>query len=115
VVLAVLVVGAVLFVRAPHQAFLRFPVTAFVPLAFLLAYIRSEAYRVGYADSLSRMWIHIVPIAVLYVVAALAGSQLGQPRQLPAQAVAGADAGGADPADTPSAGIAESDTAESRS
>jgi hypothetical protein len=70
VILAVLVVGALVFTGSPHIAFLRFPVTVFLPLAFVQAYLRGEAYRVGYGDSLSRMFMHIVPLAVLYVLVA---------------------------------------------
>lgn len=68
VTLGLLVVGAVAFLRAPGSASLRFPVTTFLPLAFLLAYLRDAAYRVGYGDSLSRMFMHVVPLAVLFVM-----------------------------------------------
>ncbi|MPZ27364.1 MAG: hypothetical protein GEV12_13370 [Micromonosporaceae bacterium] len=68
VALGLLVLGAVTFLRAPGAASLRFPVTTFIPLAFLLAYLRDAAYRVGYGDSLSRMFMHIVPLAVLFVM-----------------------------------------------
>ena len=46
---------------------LRFPVTAMVPVFFLLAHIRGAAYRVGNGDSLNRMLIEVVPLAVLLV------------------------------------------------
>lgn len=68
VLLGTLVAGAVVFLRSPGAANLRFPVTTFLPLAFLLAYLRDAAYRVGYGDSLSRMFMHIVPLAVLFVM-----------------------------------------------
>lgn len=71
VVLAGLVAGALLFTRFPGQASLRFPVTTFLPLGFLLAFLREEgAYRANYTDSLSRMFMHVVPLAVLYVTVA---------------------------------------------
>lgn len=75
VVLALLGVGVLVFFRAPGLVHLRFPVTTFVPLAFVLAYVRDEgAYRIGYGDSLSRMIMQYVPLAVLYIVAVVAGS-----------------------------------------
>ena len=44
--------------------------TTFAPVALLLAYFRDEgAYRVGQYDSLNRMFMQVVPLAVLYVVA----------------------------------------------
>jgi hypothetical protein len=71
VVLGALVAGALLFAGFPGQASLRFPVTTFLPLGFLLAYLREEgAYRANYTDSLSRMFMHVVPLAVLYVTVA---------------------------------------------
>jgi hypothetical protein len=72
VALGLLVLGAVAFARHPGLEYLRFPVTTFLPVGFLLAYLREGAYRVGYGDSLSRMFMQVVPIAVLYVVAAAA-------------------------------------------
>jgi hypothetical protein len=71
VILAALVAGVTVYVKAPELVCLRFPVTTFVPLGFLFAYLRETAYRVGDGDSLNRMFIHIVPLAVLYVVAAI--------------------------------------------
>jgi hypothetical protein len=76
VVLAALVVVAIIVVRSPQLSYLRFPVTVFLPLAFVEAYLRDEAYRVGYGDSLSRMFMHIVPLAVLYIMAAYASADV---------------------------------------
>jgi hypothetical protein len=74
VVLGLLVLVAIAVGGADRlTAALRFPVTTFLPFAFLLAYLREEgAYRVGATDSLNRMFMHIVPLAVLYVVVAYA-------------------------------------------
>jgi hypothetical protein len=70
-----ILVFIVLVLPAPqHRVFLRFPLTTFCPLAFLLAYLREHAYRVGVTDSLSRMLIHIVPLAILLVSSAAASS-----------------------------------------
>lgn len=63
---------AVFLLRSSRTTFLRFPVTTFLPLVFLLAYLREGGYRVGPTDSLNRMWIQMVPLAVLYVIAAIA-------------------------------------------
>jgi hypothetical protein len=72
VLLGCMAVAALLMFRPPHQIFLRFPLTTFVPLALLLAYLRGGPYRSGYGDSLNRMWMHVVPLAVLYVIVAAA-------------------------------------------
>lgn len=79
--LAVLgILGLVVLVlpSAPDRVFLRFPLTTFIPLAFLLAYLREGAYRVNAVDSLNRMLIHIVPLAILFVVSAAASSAWAQ-------------------------------------
>lgn len=68
---AALVVGAALFTGYKHKVMLRLPVTTFLPAMFLLAYIRDASYRVGGGDSLNRMWIQILPLAVAFVVIAL--------------------------------------------
>lgn len=80
--LGALVVITLIFARNPLLHYLRFPVTASVPLFFLLAYFREGAYRVGHGDSLNRMLIQIVPLAVLFIVSAAASSQWGLPSWL---------------------------------
>lgn len=75
IILAILVLICAVAARASELAFLRFPVTSFVPLCFLLAYMRDGAYRIGPGDSLNRMWVHLVPLAVLFVVAALSSDR----------------------------------------
>jgi hypothetical protein len=73
VVLAGLVVIAIGFAWRGRETSLRFAVTTFLPVALLLAYLRDEgAYRVGQYDSLNRMFMQVVPVAVLFVVAAFA-------------------------------------------
>ena len=69
-VLAGLVAAAIIFTDAPARIFIRFPVTTFVPIAFILAYLREDSYRVGITDSLNRMIFHIVPMAVLFLASA---------------------------------------------
>ena len=46
-----------------------------IPLLLLTAYARGSAFRVAHADSLNRMLIEVVPVAVLFV-AAIALSRL---------------------------------------
>lgn len=75
VVLTLLVFFVILFNRDRSLAYLRFPVTAFVPTFFLIAYLQDSAYRVGHGDSLNRMLVQVVPLAVLYLLAALRSEQ----------------------------------------
>lgn len=75
VMLGVLVIGVLVTFSARHLVALRFPVTTFIPLVLLLAYLRGGAYRVGVFDSLSRMWIQVFPLAVFFVAAALASGR----------------------------------------
>jgi hypothetical protein len=71
IALAILITVCAAIARGNDLIFLRFPVISYIPLGFLLAVFREGAYRVGPGDSLNRMWIHIVPLAILYVIAAV--------------------------------------------
>ncbi len=71
-VLGVLVLIVLILSVDPARSALRFPVTAFVPLSLLLAFLREGAYRVGPGDSLNRMLIHLVPLAILLLASAVA-------------------------------------------
>lgn len=82
VLLSVLVLAAVAFCRDASLIYLRFPLTASVPLLFLLAYFRGGGYRVGYGDSLNRMLIQIVPLAVLYIAVAATSGRWALPRRI---------------------------------
>jgi hypothetical protein len=73
-----------------HQAHLRFPLTTFLPLCLVLAYLREGAYRAADADSMNRMLMHIVPLAVLYLFALLTGAEQDAPAQPGAPAATGA-------------------------
>lgn len=75
VVLMVLLLVIAAFVRVPGETTLRFPLTSFIPFAFLLAYLRGIAFRVGDGDSLNRMWIQLIPIAVLYLIVAIGAGE----------------------------------------
>jgi len=70
-ILMVLMIVLASFIAVPNSVNLRFPLTSFVPVAFLLAFLRDGAYRVGDGDSLNRMWIQLVPVALFYVLIAL--------------------------------------------
>jgi hypothetical protein len=72
ILLGLMVLAALILFRTPHQVFLRFPLTTYLPLVLLLAYLRGGAYRSGESDSLNRMWMHVVPLAVLFVIVAAA-------------------------------------------
>ncbi|MEX1078651.1 MAG: hypothetical protein WED09_06035 [Homoserinimonas sp.] len=63
------------FLKVPDGQLLRFPLTTFVPFVFLLAYLRDAAYRVGDGDSLNRMWIQLIPLAVLYFTVAIGAGE----------------------------------------
>jgi hypothetical protein len=82
VVLATLIALVLVFCRDRSLVYLRFPVTASIPLFLLLAYFRASAYRVGDGDSLNRMLIQIVPLALLYIAAAATSARWGFPEQI---------------------------------
>lgn len=77
------VVGLVVIVvswnRDADLASLRFPLMASLPLLLLLAFLRGGAFRVGDGDSLNRMFIQVIPLAVLYLAAASRSSRWGLP------------------------------------
>ena len=70
VMISVLLLCVLIATRDSKRFALRFVVTTFLPMSFLLAHLREGAYRVGDGDSLSRMFIHILPLAVLFIVSA---------------------------------------------
>lgn len=70
VMIAILALCVLVATRNPERFALRFAVTTFLPMSFLLAHLREGAYRVGDGDSLSRMFIHILPLVVLFLVSA---------------------------------------------
>ncbi len=45
-----------------------YPLLTFVPMTALLIYVREGVYRVGPGDSLARMLMHVVPLAVALIV-----------------------------------------------
>lgn len=70
VLLSAIALTAMLLAKDKVLVHLRFPLTALLPVMFLLAYLRNGAYRVGNGDSLNRMLMQFVPVVVLYVSAA---------------------------------------------
>lgn len=78
-VLATLLVVALVARRVRAEDAVVFPVFMFVPLMALLAYLRGAAYRDGPGDSLNRMIIHILPVAILL----LALTADSEPREWP--------------------------------
>lgn len=74
VVCFVVVIAIALRVR--ESVALRLPVTTFLPLVFVLKVIGDEgAFRVGVFDSLNRMWLHMLMLAVFYITVALASGE----------------------------------------
>lgn len=76
IILGVLVVGILILTDSPHRIFLRFPLTTFIPLALLLAHLREIPYRIGMLDSLNRMFVHILPLAILFIASAATKKQM---------------------------------------
>lgn len=83
-VLAVLLAIAVVARRAAAEQALLFPLLTFVPVAILLAFLRGGAYRVGPGDSLNRMLLHVLPIAVVALALTAAGDDRKGSRSLAA-------------------------------
>jgi hypothetical protein len=71
IVLGLLFTGVLILTKAPERIFLRFPVTVFLPVGMLLAFLRGNPYRVSPIDSFNRMFLHIVPIAILFISSSL--------------------------------------------
>lgn len=69
--LPVLLVVVATVLRLGDGALFWVPLLGFVPLAFLLASARDGAYRVGPGDSLNRMWMHVLLLAVTALVLTL--------------------------------------------
>jgi hypothetical protein len=77
--LAGLLVIALPLRRVVDEQVWLFPLLTFVPLAALLGYLRDAPFREGAGDSLNRMLLHVLPLAVL----ALAATAASDPRRLP--------------------------------
>ena len=69
--LAAVTLLAALLLRDRDRVLIGLPIIAFLPHAFLIAYLRDAAYRVGGGDSLNRMLIQVVPLMVMFVVVSL--------------------------------------------
>jgi hypothetical protein len=70
IVLALIVAAVLAVTSEGDRILLRFPMTTFVPYAIWLAYLRAPGgmpYRDARSDSLSRMLLHFVPLAIFYV------------------------------------------------
>jgi hypothetical protein len=75
IMIAGLFLGLLALTRTPGQIYLRFAVTTFLPLALLLVLLQEGAYRVGDGDSLNRMWMQIIPLAMVYIIVAMIAGQ----------------------------------------
>lgn len=67
VTISIMIIVTMTLCKERTLIYLRFPISAFVPVFLLLPHLRDLAYRVGDGDSLNRMLIHILPLAVLYL------------------------------------------------
>jgi hypothetical protein len=69
VILCIITALVLVFIKRPMEmAVLRLPVTTFLPIMFTLVYLREGVYRVGSGDSLNRILIQIVPLAILFII-----------------------------------------------
>jgi len=81
IILTGLVAYSLIFRKFKDSTYLRFSITTFVPLVLLLAYARDSPYRVAQADSLDRMWMQVIPVALLYIITAFVlGAAKGRSR-----------------------------------
>lgn len=55
--------------RVPSMRILTFPLLTAPPFLFLMAHLRSDAYRVGPGDSFNRMLLHWLPLAAFLLLA----------------------------------------------
>ena len=65
--IALIVLVLVLISEGENRVFLRYVVTTFLPTCLVLGFLRDLPYRVGSGDSLNRMFVHILPLAVLLI------------------------------------------------
>jgi hypothetical protein len=77
IMIGMLFIGVLIFSNAPSRIFLRFPVTTFIPLGLLLAHLRDFPYRASMFDSFNRMFLHILPLAILFIVSSAATRRWG--------------------------------------
>jgi hypothetical protein len=74
IALGLLVSAALILVPLRHKAFLRSPLTTFAPLVLLLVCLRDDADPASLADVIRRMLALYVPLALLFVMAAVASA-----------------------------------------
>jgi len=77
IILGIFFIGILVLSNAPERIFLRFPVTTFLPFGLLLAFLREVPYRIGAFDSFNRMFLHIVPLAILFIVSSAMTARWG--------------------------------------
>ncbi len=77
ILLVLLFICCLLLTRVENRIFLRYPVTIFIPFGILMAFMREQAYRLGFGDSLNRMFFHMVPLAILFITASALTTRWG--------------------------------------
>jgi hypothetical protein len=78
--LAGLIVAVLWTRQVPEQRVWVFPLATFLPLSLVLGFVRGGGYRIGSGDSLNRMLVHVLPLAVVTVGLA-AGSRAVERRR----------------------------------
>jgi hypothetical protein len=71
--LAGLIAAVLLTRQVPDQRVWVFPLVTFLPLSLVLGFVRGGGYRIGAGDSLNRMLVHVLPLAVVTVGLAAGG------------------------------------------
>lgn len=74
IVIPLLVAFLALTTRVRHQRMLLTPIIGFLPLMILLGVVRGGGYRLGNGDSGNRMLMHVLLVALAYVVVAIGTS-----------------------------------------
>jgi len=77
VFLTLLAMLVLLFVKNPNSmTALRFPVTTFMPVMMITSYLAGARHMTGPFGSMNRMFIQIVPLAILFIVMSAALGEL---------------------------------------
>lgn len=76
VIIFIITFFSLLFFKFKDQIYLRYCITTFIPLSFIMAYLRGASYRVGVTDSLNRMIMQILFLAVFFITVSFISSYL---------------------------------------
>jgi len=77
VLLTIITILVLILIKNPKSmTALRFPVTTFMPLMIFIMYLNGTGIRAGVGGSLNRMFIHIIPVVVLFIIMSVAMGEL---------------------------------------